>query len=169
MPDRSDIYTDMAVILGLFYLMLPFMILPLYASIEKLDRRLLEASRDLGAGVWATMVRVVWPLTLPGIMAGCTLVFVPTMGPGDPVARYRTAVMGRMRLFAFGVPALIGLMSGLVAQGYWDRIQLFLHGAQLAQKTVQALAGRAPADGCNQGLLGNLPADFYRSASNQRG
>jgi uncharacterized membrane protein (UPF0182 family) len=55
-------------------------------------------------------------------------VFVPTMGPGDPVARYRTAVMGRMRLFAFGVPALIGLMSGLVAQGYWDRIQLFLHG-----------------------------------------
>jgi len=74
------IYTDLAVILGLFYLMLPFMILPLYASIEKLDRRLLEAARDLGAGTWNTLARVVWPLTLPGIMAGCTLVFVPTMG-----------------------------------------------------------------------------------------
>ena len=73
-------YTDLAVILGLFYLMLPFMILPIYAAVEKLDQRLLEAARDLGAGFWVTMVRVVCPLTLPGIMAGCTLVFVPTMG-----------------------------------------------------------------------------------------
>jgi len=74
------LYTDLAVILGLFYLMIPFMILPLYASIEKLDKRLLEASRDLGAGLRTTMVRVVWPLTLPGIVAGCIMVFVPTMG-----------------------------------------------------------------------------------------
>ncbi len=73
-------YTDFAVILGLFYLMLPFMILPLYAAIEKLDPRLMEAARDLGASLWTAMRRVVWPLTLPGILAGCTLVFVPTMG-----------------------------------------------------------------------------------------
>lgn len=55
-------------------------------------------------------------------------VFVPTAGPNDPVARYRMAVLSRLRFFAFGVPAVIGLMAGLVAQGYWPRIQLWLHG-----------------------------------------
>ena len=55
-------------------------------------------------------------------------VFVPNAGPNDPVARYRTAVLSRLRFFAFGVPAVVGLMAGLVAQGYWPRIQLFLHG-----------------------------------------
>ncbi len=55
-------------------------------------------------------------------------VFVPTNGPNDPVARYRTAVMSKLRLFSLGVPALVGLMSGLVAQSYWPRVQLFLHG-----------------------------------------
>ncbi len=55
-------------------------------------------------------------------------VFVPTTGAGDPVARYRMAVMSRMRLFSLGLPVLIGGMAGLVAQGYWPRIQLYLHG-----------------------------------------
>jgi len=55
-------------------------------------------------------------------------VFVPTIGPNDPVARYRIAVMTKLRLFAIGVPAVIGGLAGLVAQGYWPRIQLFLHG-----------------------------------------
>ena len=55
-------------------------------------------------------------------------VFVPTTGPNDPIARYRTAVMSKLRAFGLGIPALIGLMSGLVAQSYWPRIQLFLHG-----------------------------------------
>ena len=55
-------------------------------------------------------------------------VFVPTNGPNDPVARYRTAVMSKLRLFSLGVPVLVGLMSGLVAQSYWPRVQLFLHG-----------------------------------------
>ncbi len=73
-------YTDLAVIAGLFYLMLPFMILPLYASTEKLDFRLIEAARDLGAGSLATFRKVILPLTLPGIVAGCVMVFVPTMG-----------------------------------------------------------------------------------------
>ncbi len=74
------LYTDTAVILGLFYLMLPFMILPLYANMEKFDYRLVEAARDLGAGFLATFRRVVWPLTWPGVLAGCIMVFVPTMG-----------------------------------------------------------------------------------------
>ena len=55
-------------------------------------------------------------------------VFVPTNGPNDPVARYRTAVMTRLKLVGIGVPALIGLIAGIVAQTYWDRVQLFLHG-----------------------------------------
>jgi len=55
-------------------------------------------------------------------------VFVPTTGPNDPVARYRTAVMARLRLFGIGVPVVIGLLAGIVAQSYWPRIQLFLHG-----------------------------------------
>jgi spermidine/putrescine transport system permease protein len=73
-------YTDTAVLLGLVYLMLPFMILPLYANIEKLDYRLVEASRDLGAGPYSTFRSVILPLTMPGIVAGCIMVFVPTMG-----------------------------------------------------------------------------------------
>ena len=74
------IYTDAAVTLGLFYLMLPFMILPLYSNIEKLDYRLVEAARDLGANFFQSLIKVIWPLTLPGVFAGCIMVFVPTMG-----------------------------------------------------------------------------------------
>lgn len=55
-------------------------------------------------------------------------VFVPTSGPDDPVARYRTAVMTRLRLYGIGLPVFIGLLAGVVAQSYWVRIQLFLHG-----------------------------------------
>ena len=74
------LYTDTAVVLGLLYLMLPFMILPLYANLEKLDYRLVEAGRDLGAGCVQIFTRVVWPLSLPGVYAGIILVFVPSMG-----------------------------------------------------------------------------------------
>ncbi|MFN8033925.1 MAG: UPF0182 family protein [Mycobacterium sp.] len=55
-------------------------------------------------------------------------VFVPTTGPNDPVARYRTAVMAKLRLFGAGVPVVIGVLAGIVAQSYWPRVQLFLHG-----------------------------------------
>ena len=55
-------------------------------------------------------------------------VFVPTNGPNDPVARYRTAVMSRLRLVGIGVPALIGILAGMFAQSSWVRVQLFLHG-----------------------------------------
>jgi spermidine/putrescine transport system permease protein len=74
------LYTDTAVILGLFYLMLPFMILPLYSNLEKLDYRLVEAARDLGAGFVQIFRKVIFPLSLPGVFAGCIMVFVPTMG-----------------------------------------------------------------------------------------
>ena len=72
--------TEVAVIIGLVYLLLPFMILPLYSAIEKLDGRLLEAARDLGANAVQRFFRVIFPLTMPGIVAGCLLVLLPAMG-----------------------------------------------------------------------------------------
>ena len=72
--------TEVAVIIGLVYLLFPFMILPLYSAIEKLDGRLLEAARDLGANAVQRFFRVILPLTMPGIVAGCLLVLLPAMG-----------------------------------------------------------------------------------------
>lgn len=74
------LYNESAVLIGLVYTMLPFMILPLYASIEKLDKSLLEAASDLGAKPWQTFWKVTLPLTTPGIMAGTLLVFIPALG-----------------------------------------------------------------------------------------
>jgi spermidine/putrescine transport system permease protein len=73
-------YTSGAVVLGLVYTLLPFMILPLYAALERLDRRYLEAARDLGASPWRAFWKVVVPLTMPGIVSGCMLVFLPGIG-----------------------------------------------------------------------------------------
>jgi spermidine/putrescine transport system permease protein len=74
------LYTGPAVAIGLVYVLLPFMILPLYSSFEKLDRRLIEAAADLGAGKLATFWHVIVPLTAPGIAAGSLLVFLPALG-----------------------------------------------------------------------------------------
>jgi spermidine/putrescine transport system permease protein len=76
----SLMYNDIAVFIGLTYTLLPFMILPLYASIEKLDRRLLDAAQDLGASPLRCFWHVTLPLTLPGIVAGCILVLLPALG-----------------------------------------------------------------------------------------
>ena len=74
------LFTQKAVIIGLLYGYLPFMVLPIYASIEKLNPSLLEAASDLGANSFQAFWRVMFPLTLPGIIAGSVLVFVPTLG-----------------------------------------------------------------------------------------
>jgi spermidine/putrescine transport system permease protein len=97
------LYTETSVILGLVHGYLPFMILPLYQSIEKLPRRLLEASQDLGATPWTTFWRVSVPLTMPGIGAGCILVFIPVLG-------------------AFATPELLG---GSGSQMLGNQIHLF--------------------------------------------
>ncbi len=73
-------FTPSAVIIGLVYILLPFMVMPLYSSIEKLDKPLLEAARDLGASKLQTFIRIIIPLTMPGIIAGCLLVMLPAMG-----------------------------------------------------------------------------------------
>lgn len=79
-PHRIQLlYTPAAVIIGLVYTYLPFMILPIYGSVEKLDQTLLEAASDLGAGPWRSFFRVIFPLTWPGVAAGILLVFVPSV------------------------------------------------------------------------------------------
>lgn len=74
------LYTDFAVLLGLLYSFLPFMVLPLLSSLEKLDPRLLEAGADLYASRWRIALQIVLPNIRPGIAAGCLLVFVPALG-----------------------------------------------------------------------------------------
>lgn len=76
----SLLYTPTAVVIGLVYAYLPFMILPIYASAEKLDHALVEAAHDLGAGPVRAFSSVIVPLTMPGIAAGTLLVFVPAIG-----------------------------------------------------------------------------------------
>lgn len=74
------IYTDGAIILGLVYIYIPFMFLPVYASVEKLDWGLVRASQDLGAGPIRTFFRIILPLTLPGVAGGAIIVFIPALG-----------------------------------------------------------------------------------------
>lgn len=76
----SILGTEWAVHLGIVYAYLPFMVLPLYATLEKLDMGLLEAAADLGARPFAAFLTVTLPLSLPGIVAGCLLVFIPSVG-----------------------------------------------------------------------------------------
>jgi putrescine transport system permease protein len=96
------LYNDFAVYLGILYSYLPFMILPLYATLERLDLDLLDAAADLGAKRWQAFLDVTLPLSLPGILGGCLLVFIPAVGE-------------------FTIPALLGgadtLMIGRVL---WD-------------------------------------------------
>jgi spermidine/putrescine transport system permease protein len=74
------LYNNSAVIFGLVYVHLPFMVLPLYAALDRLDRSLIEASLDLGAGQWTTINRIVIPLAAPGIISGLIITFVPALG-----------------------------------------------------------------------------------------
>ncbi len=100
------LYNDFAVMLGQVYGELPFMILPLYASIEKLDRSLLEAAADLGASPLRSLWRVTIPLTAPGIVAGSVLVFIPSLGAylaPDLLGGARTVYIGNLIQSQFAV------------------------------------------------------------------
>lgn len=74
------IYTDGAIIVGMVYIFIPFMFMPVYASVEKLDWSLVRASQDLGAGPIRTFLRIILPLTMPGILGGTIIVFIPALG-----------------------------------------------------------------------------------------
>jgi putrescine transport system permease protein len=96
------IYNDFAVYLGIVYSYLPFMILPLYANLERLDLDLNDAAADLGARRWQVFTDITLPLSLPGIIAGSLLVFIPAMGE-------------------FIIPALLGGSDTLmIGRALWD-------------------------------------------------
>ena len=79
LPKLTFIGTDAAVILGMIYDFLPYMVLPIYTSLIKIDRRYLEASADLGCNSMQTLLKVILPLTAPGVISGVTMVFVPSI------------------------------------------------------------------------------------------
>jgi spermidine/putrescine transport system permease protein len=109
--------SNFAIAVGLTYSFLPFMVLPIYASLEKLDFRLVEAAYDLGANRWAALKRVIIPLSLPGIVAGSVLVLIPCLG-------------------AFVTPELLGggksLMIGNLIQNQFGASRNWPFGAALA-------------------------------------
>jgi spermidine/putrescine transport system permease protein len=116
------LYNYGAVVLGLVYGYLPFMVLPLYATLERLDRSLLEASADLGAPPWPTLWRVVVPLSAPGIRAGVILVFIPCLGAyltPDLLGGGKTILAGTLiqnqftnaRDWPFGSAVSLGMMA----------------------------------------------------------
>lgn len=117
----EPLFTKLAVVLGLVYSFLPFMILPLYASIERIDSALFEASRDLYASARQSFLRVLLPLSMPGVVAGSILVFVPSLGAyvtpdilggGKEVllGSYIVTQFGTARNFPFGASLSVVLM-----------------------------------------------------------
>jgi spermidine/putrescine transport system permease protein len=123
------LYNGGAVLLGLVYGYLPFMVLPIYATLERLDPALEEAAADLGARPWAALFRVVIPLSRPGIAAGCILVFIPSLGAyltPDLLGGGRLVLVGNLvqnqfttaRDWPFGSAVSLLLML-LVTLGVW--------------------------------------------------
>ncbi|PWB46873.1 MAG: ABC transporter permease [Nitrosomonadales bacterium] len=130
------LYTSFAVIAGMVYVHLPFMVLPLYTNLEKHDPALLEAAQDLGANAWTRFWRITFPLSLPGIFSGAALVFIPVLG-------------------MFAIPELLGgtgdiLIGNLIKEQFLDNrdwplgstLSLMLTVAVLGLAALAAWAGR---------------------------
>mgnify|MGYP000078694128 CR=1 FL=1 len=79
LPDVTLINTPAAIVIGMIYNFLPYMVLPLYVSLSKINRNVIFAARDLGASSWQTFTRVILPLSLPGAISGITMVFIPSL------------------------------------------------------------------------------------------
>lgn len=135
------LYTPFAVIIGMVYVHLPFMVLPLYTNLEKHDPALLEAAQDLGANAWTRFWRVTFPLSLPGIFSGSALVFIPVLG-------------------MFAIPELLGgtgdiLIGNLIKEQFLDNrdwplgstLSLMLTVAVLGLAALAAWAGRTRRGG----------------------
>ena len=135
------LYNNTAVTLGIVYAFFPFMVLPLYANIEKIDRSYIEASLDLGAGHWRTFFSVIFPLTWHGVLSGVICVFVPALG-------------------AFFIPDLLGgtdsqLIGNVIERQFKSANDWPFGGALsflLMYLTFGALALRAVVSGRKQGL-----------------
>jgi spermidine/putrescine transport system permease protein len=120
------IFTPQAVTMGMVYSYLPFMILPLYAALEKFDVRLKEAAQDLGASRWHTFWRVTFPLSMPGVIAGSILVFIPSAGE-------------------FVIPTLLGgartVLVGNLIQQQFLQARDWAFGSALAMMLAALLVG----------------------------
>ena len=135
------LYNNTAVTLGIVYAFFPFMVLPLYANIEKIDRSYIEASLDLGAGQWRTFFSVILPLTWHGVLSGIIIVFVPALG-------------------AFFIPDVLGgtdsQLIGNVIERQFKSANDWPFGAALSfllmYLTFGALALRAMIGGRKQGI-----------------
>jgi len=135
------LYNNTAVTLGIVYAFFPFMVLPLYANIEKIDRSYIEASLDLGAGQWRTFFSVIFPLTWHGVMSGVIIVFIPALG-------------------AFFIPDLLGgtdsqLIGNVIERQFKSANDWPFGGALsflLMYLTFGALALRAVVSGRKKGL-----------------
>lgn len=120
------LFSPFAVLLGMVYVHLPFMILPLYTNLEKHDPALLDAAQDLGAGAWQRFWRVTWPLSVPGMLSGSALVFIPVLGMfaiPDILGGTRDMLIGNLikdqflgvRDWPFGATLSIGLTLCVLA------------------------------------------------------
>ena len=120
------LYTPYATLIGLVYSFLPYMILPIYVSIEKIDRRYIEGAYDLGANQWQVIRRIVLPLSLPGIIGGLILVFIPCLG-------------------AFVSPEILGggksMMIGSLIQEQFGEARNWPFGAALAFTLLAMILG----------------------------
>jgi spermidine/putrescine transport system permease protein len=126
------LYTSTAVIIGLVYSLLPFMILPLYANLEKFDWHLFDAAKDLGANKWQIYSRILIPLTLPGILAGILLVILPAMTMfyiPDILGGARSLLLGNLIKQQFldaqnwplgsAVSVMLTLLMSILLSAYW--------------------------------------------------
>jgi spermidine/putrescine transport system permease protein len=129
----SLLYTPTAVMIGMVYEFLPFMVLPLYTSLEKIENSLLEAAADLGAPPWKAFIRVTFPLSVPGMIAGTILTFIPAMGMfvvPDILGGAKTVLIGNVirnqfltaRDWPFGAAAsMILMLMTMVLTLYYTR------------------------------------------------
>lgn len=130
------LHNEFAVAVGLTYSFMPFMVLPIYSSLEKIDFRLVEASFDLYATRWQTFRRVILPLSIPGIVAGCILVFVPSLG-----SYVTPELLGGGKTLMIG--NLIGHQFGSARNWpFGAALGLFLLALVLIAMTIYALRGR---------------------------
>ena len=98
--------TPVAVLIGVVYGYLPLMVFPIYVTMERMDRTLVEASKDLGAGRWATFRQITLPITLPGLITGSILVFIPLMGE-----YVIPAILGYGRVFLVGIQLVLQFLE----------------------------------------------------------
>ncbi|MCL2572440.1 MAG: ABC transporter permease [Defluviitaleaceae bacterium] len=139
LPILDILFTDSAVLLGMVYNFLPFMVLPIYTALKKMDPRIIEAAQDLGANSPRVFIRVVFPLSMPGVVSGITMVFMPAAA-------------------TFIIPNLLGggqyfLLGNLVEQqflrvGNWNfgaAIAVIMIGLMLVSTFILSWFGRAEA------------------------